>query len=85
MSPSGTEVSGLGPKSVIVQNCLQSDVCAEVFHISLQVVCHKIGRDGTKLSDLAVLLPQSLLAAPFYKTEGFFLAIAGTALHFLEG
>jgi len=72
MSPSGTEVSGLGPKSVIVQNCLQSDVCAEVFHISLQVVCHKIGRDGTKLSDLVVLLPQSLLAAPFYKTEGFF-------------
>lgn len=57
---------------MIVQNCLQSDVCAEVFHISLQVVCHKIGRDGTKLSDLVVLLPQSLLAAPFYKTEGFF-------------
>lgn len=84
MSPSGTEVSGLGPKSVIVQNCLQSDVCAEVFHISLQVVRHKIGRDGTKLSDLVVLLPQSLLAAPFYKTE-VFLAIAGTALHFLEG
>lgn len=32
-----------------------------------------------KLSGLVVLLPQSLLAALFYKTEGFFLARAKTA------
>lgn len=57
---------------MIVQNCLQCDVCAELSHISLQVVCHKIGKDGMKLSGLVVLLPQSLLAALFYKTEGFF-------------
>lgn len=63
---------------MIVQNCLQSDVCAAVSHITLQLVCHKIGEDGMKLSGLVVLLPQSLLAAPFYKTEGF-LAIAKTA------
>lgn len=63
---------------MIVQNCLQSDVCAELSHISLQVVCHKIGKDGMKLSGLVVLLPQSLLAALFYKAEGF-LARAKTA------